>query len=119
MPAASTVSEVALVIIAIALSIHSLMLIAGTWLVIRGVKEMRAHLDRRLEVLEARVDGVLSAATRMTDTVDRCASQVSTILHHGERLTGAVVTAVVTPKALLAGAASKLITGWRRRRRAA
>ena len=118
MPADFAVGQTALVIIAIAVSIQSLLLIIGAWLVVRAWNDMTVKLERQLELLLARADQVTDATQQLAGTIERCVNRTSTLLHHGERLASVVAAGVATPKALLiAGAASKLITSWRGRRR--
>jgi len=113
----STVSQTALVIIAIAVSIHSLVLLSAAWLAMRALKSAQAKLDHRLDLLEARADSLTEATQRVSHSIERCVTQFSTIFQQGERLAGAVASAVATPKALLlAGAASRIVGNWRRNR---
>ena len=110
------VSQTALVVIAIAVSLQSLMLIAGAWLAMRAWNDARAQVDRQLTLLQARVDILTDAACRAVDTFEEGASRVSTLLHQGERVAGVMASVVGVPKAmLLAGVISKLMSRWRPR----
>jgi Na+-transporting NADH:ubiquinone oxidoreductase subunit NqrC len=110
-------SQTALVVIAIAVSLQSLLLIAGAWVAMRAWNDARAQVDRHLTLLQARADVLTEAACRAADTFEEGASRVSTLFHQGERVAGLVASAVGGPKAmLLAGVVSKLMS--RRRPRA-
>jgi len=118
MPADFAVGQAALVVIAIGLSIQSLVLVVGAWLAVRAWNDITAKLERQLEVVLARLDQLTDATQQMAGTIERCVNKTSTLLQHGELLASVLATTVATPKALLiAGAASKAVSTWRRRRR--
>jgi hypothetical protein len=117
MPADFTVGQNALVVIAIATSVQTLLLLVGAWLAIRVWNDLSAKLERRLDLLQARVETVADAAQKLAGTIEGCVDKTSTALQLGERLATVLASTVATPKALLvAGLASKLLSSWRRRR---
>ncbi len=116
MPADFRISQAALVVIAIALSIQSLLLVAGAWFLVLAWNRTKNQLDRRLDLLQARVDVLTDAAQHMVGTVDRCANQTSLILQQGERLASGLTALVAAPRTLLlAGATSRIFSRWRRK----
>ena len=100
----------------IALSIQSLLLVAGAWFLLLAWNRAKTELDRRLDLMQARVEVLTDAVQHMVGTVDRCASQTSLILHQGERLASGVTALVAAPRTLLlAGATSRFFSRWRRK----
>lgn len=111
-----TAGQVALVIIAAVLTIQTILMGVGAWMAVRASRALWAETDRRLSAIEARVTATTEVAGRLAVTTEECVRQVSGILRSGERVAGAVAGAIATPRAvLLAGAAAKLLTGWRHR----
>ena len=102
MPEATTISQVALVVIAVAASIQSLLLLGGAWFALRAWQDAKGQLDKHLTLLQSRVDGLSEATRHLVQTVDQGATHVSNVFGHGDRLAGAVVSAVAMPKVVLA-----------------
>jgi hypothetical protein len=119
MAADFTVGQTALVVIAIATSIQTLLLLAGAWLAIRMWSDLRAKLEHRLDALQARLGDVADAARQMAGAIESGVNTTSTALQFGERLATVLATTVASPQTLLAvGVASKLLSSWRRWRKA-
>ncbi|MEP7308091.1 MAG: hypothetical protein ABJA98_21525 [Acidobacteriota bacterium] len=117
MPADFRVGQTALVIIAIGVSIQSLLLIIGGWLAVKAWNDMTVKLERQWNLLLAGVDQATDATQQLAGTVERCVDKTSSLLHRGERLASVLATGMAGPKALLiAGAASTVVSSWRRRR---
>ena len=116
MPVETSITQTALVVIAVAASIQSLMLIVGGWFALRAWQEGKVQVDRHLTMLHERVDTLTDATRHLVQTVDQGASHVSNAFGHGERLASAVVSAVATPKVvLLASVVGRLASGLRSR----
>ena len=119
MTADFTVGQNALVVIAIATSIQTLLLLVGAWLAIRVWNDLNAKLERRLDALQTRIETLAGATKQLAGTIEGCVNKTSMALQLGEGLATALATTVAPPKTLLlVGIASKLLSSWRQRRRA-
>ena len=111
-------SQTALIVIAVAVSAQTLLLLAVGWYAYRAWSAARLDVERHLTRLLARVDTLSHSAEHALRTFDRGADTMSAAFASGERVAGAVARAVATPKALLlAGFVRSVAAGWRRRSR--
>lgn len=112
----NSISQAALVVIATAVSIQSLLMLVGAWLAVRAWRETQATLERHANLLHARVDVLSDAARYLVETIDDGAARVSSMFTTGERVAGAMASMVATPKVvLLAQLAGKVVSKWRGR----
>jgi hypothetical protein len=119
MPADPTTQN-ALIIIAIALSIQTLLM--ACTVIAMAVAWKRAHtmIDSQLGHFAARLDDVVSQTRMAAGALERSAARVDTVLHDAGDILRAVTTVIGAPRSwLMAGAASaaSAIARWRRSRR--
>jgi hypothetical protein len=110
----------ALNVIAIALSIQTLLVIAGFVGALIVWRRVAVEADRRLAELGGRLDDVLRETRQAAHAVGRMSEHADGLLGGTEGVVRALATVVAPSRALLAAgaasAASKLFLKWRRRR---
>jgi len=120
MPAAGSVSETALVVIAIAVAIQSAVMLAAIIGAIVIGRRMQAGIDRRYEALAAKLDDGLVQARLAVQAVNRVSDRASDVMGEAGDAVRNLASAATAPRSLLmAGAASAaggLLARWRRRR---
>ena len=123
-------SQRALVIIAAALSIQTLLMIGAVVAAAIGWKRMSAAVDLRLRALEehfndfnSRLDELSRHVRTAVQTVAHWSDQASGLADEAGNVVRSMASAVAAPRALLmagaATAASKILSRWRRSRRQA
>jgi hypothetical protein len=118
MPADPT-SQNALIVIAIALSIQTLLMVCTV--IAMAVAWKRAHnmLDTQLGHFSARLDDVVSQTRLAVGTLERSAAHVNSVLVDTGNIMRTVTMAIGAPRAwLMAGAATaaRALARWRRSR---
>ena len=119
MPADPTTQN-ALIIIAVALSIQTLLMICTVIAMTVAWKRAHAMIDSRLGNFAARLDDVVSQTRMAAGALERSAAHVDNVLHDAGHVLQAVATAVGAPRAwLMAGVTSAVsaVARWRRSRR--
>jgi hypothetical protein len=110
--------QIALVVMAVAVSLQTILLLAGIWFCYSAWTRGKEQLDQRFGLLQARLQGAAAATEQTMASIDRCATQTSSLLRHLERLAAGMATVAGGPRTwAAAGSASKLLSRWRRRRR--
>lgn len=113
----ATVSHMALVVIATAVCLQTVLMVAGAWFVMRAWRETQDSLERHARLLQVHVETLSQSARDLMETVDHGAARVSSVFTTGERVVGAVASVIATPKVvLLATLAGKAVSRWRGRR---
>jgi hypothetical protein len=112
-------SQNALVIIAIALSVQTLLMICTV--IVMAIAMRRAHtmVDTQLGHFAARLDDIASQTRVAVATIERSATQVNSVLNDAGQIARTVGTAIAAPRSLImAGAASaaSAFSRWRRSR---
>src|SRR5262245_49741006 len=118
MPADATTQN-ALIVIAVALSIQTLLMVCA--IVAMAFAWRRAHLmvEERLGNFSARLDDFASQTRVAVGALERSAAQVNAVVHDAGTIVRTVSTAITAPRAwLVAGAASaaSALSRWRRAR---
>jgi hypothetical protein len=119
MPADPTTQN-ALIIIAIAVSLQTLLMVCTVIAMAVAWKRAYAMIDSQLGRFVARLDDVASQTRVAVGALERSAAQVDNVLHDAGHILRAVTTAIGVPRAwLMAGAASaaSALARWRRSRR--
>ena len=110
----------ALNVIAIALSIQTLLVTAGFVAALVVWRRVTVEADRRLAELGGRLDDVLRETRQAAQAVGRMSEHADGLLGGTEGVVRALATVVAPSRALLAAgaasAASRLLLKWRRRR---
>jgi hypothetical protein len=110
----------ALNVIAIALSIQTLLVIAGFVAALVVWRRVTVEADRRLAELGGRLDDVLRETRQAAQAVGRMSEHADGLLGGTEGVMRTLATVVAPSRALLAAgaasAASRLLLKWRRRR---
>ena len=110
----------ALNVIAIALSIQTLLVIAGFVAALVVWRRVTVEADRRLAELGGRLDDVLRDTRQAAQAVGRMSEHADGFLGGTEAVVRTLATVVAPSRALLAAgaasAASRLLLKWRRRR---
>lgn len=118
MPADPT-SQNALIIIAIALSIQTLLMVCTVIAMAVAWKRAHAMLDTQLGHFSARLDDVVSQTRVAVGALERSAAHVNSVMLDTGNILRSVTTAIGAPRAwLMAGAASaaRALARWRRSR---
>ena len=118
MPADPTTQN-ALIIIAIALSIQTLLMVCTVIAMAVAWKRAQNLLNAQLGHFSARLDDVVSQTRVAVGALERSAAQVNHVLDDAGHILRAVTTAIGAPRAwLMAGAASaaSAFARWRRSR---
>jgi hypothetical protein len=122
-----SVTEIAIVVIAVAVTAQTLMMAVGlvagirAWRTVRTeVEQMQATLDQRLEAVSARIDEAVVDARIAARAVENLATRADGLVQDAASAAHTVGTAVTFPKALLltgaASAAKWVLSKWRPRR---
>jgi hypothetical protein len=118
-----TTSQTALVVIAIAASLQTALLLAGAIGAFVAWRRANAMLERRLDAFDAKLDEFSQHARQAADAVDRFSSHAGNALHSAGSVVRTVASAVSAPRTMLmAGAASALggvLSRWRHGKRPA
>ena len=111
---------IALVVIAIAVSVQTVLMIGGAIAAARAWRKMQDTQDR-YEAFVARVDSALVDTREAARAVQRVSDEAATTLGDLRHATRPVVGAVAAPRSLLVAgatsAAGALLTRWRKRRK--
>ena len=111
---------IALVVIAIAVSVQTVLMIGGAIAAARAWRKMQDTQDR-YEAFVARVDSALVDTREAARAVQRVSDEAATTLGDLRHATRSVVGAVAAPRSLLVAgatsAAGALLTRWRKRRK--
>ena len=120
MPEVGSVSETALVVIAVAVAIQSAVMLAAIVGAVIVGRRMQASIDQRYEVLAAKLDEGLIQARLAVQAVNRVTDRASDVMGEAGDAVRNLASAATAPRSLLmAGAASAaggLLARWRRRR---
>jgi F0F1-type ATP synthase assembly protein I len=119
MPADPTTQN-ALIIIAAALVIQTLLMVCTVIAMAIAWKRAQAMIDARLGHVSTRLDDVVAQTRMAVGAIERSAAQVDTVFHDAGHILRTVTTAVAVPRHwLMAGAASaaSAFARWRRTRR--
>lgn len=118
MPADPTTQN-ALIIIAVAVSIQTLLMVCSVIAMALAWKRAHATIDAQLGHFSARLDDVVSQTRVAVGALERSAKQVDSVLYDAGQIMRGVTTAIGAPRAwVMAGAASaaSAIARWRRSR---
>ena len=118
MPADPTIQN-ALIIIAVAISIQTLLMVCSVIAMAVAWKRTHATIDAQLGHFSARLDDVVSQTRVAVGALERSAKQVDSVLYDAGQIIRGVGTAIGAPRAwVMAGAASaaSAIARWRRSR---
>jgi hypothetical protein len=118
MPADPTTQN-ALIIIAVAVSIQTLVMVCSVIAMAVAWKRAHAAIDAQLGRFSSRLDDVVSQTRVAVGALERSAKQVDSVLYDAGQIMRAVATAIGAPRAwVMAGAASaaSAIARWRRSR---
>jgi hypothetical protein len=118
MPADPTTQN-ALIIIAVAVSIQTLLMVCSVIAMAVAWKRAHATIDAQLGHFSARLDDVVSQTRVAVGALERSAKQVDSVLYDAGQIMRGVTTAIGAPRAwVMAGAASaaSAIARWRRSR---
>jgi hypothetical protein len=120
MPADST-SQTALVIIAIAVSLQTVMLIAGVIVATLAWKRTQAAFESRLVDMSVKLDQIAGQTRRAMDSMEHLSGKATDVFHDAGSVVRSFASAVTAPRAfLMAGAASavsRVLSRWRGKRR--
>ncbi len=122
------VSDIAIVVIAVALTIQTVLIASGLVAGMRAwsramsdVRNWQASLDRRFDAFSTRIDEVVVDARLAARSVENLATRADGLMHDAATAAHSVKTAVTAPKALLltgAASAARWLLGKRRSRSA-
>jgi hypothetical protein len=118
MPADVTVQN-ALVVIAIALSIQTVLMLCTVIAISVAWKRAHANVDGHLSRFEQRLDDIATQTRVAVNALERSSTQVNTVLHDAGHVVRTLGSVMGAPRALLmAGAASAVsaFSRWRRSR---
>lgn len=118
MPADPTTQN-ALIIIAVAVSIQTLLMVCSVIAMAVAWKRANATIDAQLGHFSARLDDVVSQTRVAVGALERSAKQVDSVLYDAGQIIRGVATTIGAPRAwVMAGAASaaSAIARWRRSR---
>lgn len=119
MPADPTTQN-ALIVIAVALSVQTVVMVCTVVAMAVAWKRAHAMIDAQLGHFAARLDDVASQTRVAVGALERSAAQVDTVLHDAGHILRAVTNAVTAPRSwAMAGVASaaSALARWRRSRR--
>lgn len=119
MPADPTTQN-ALIVIAVALSVQTVLMVCTVVAMAVAWKRAHAMIDSQLGHFAARLDDVASQTRVAVTALERSAAQVDTVLHDAGHILRAVTNAVTAPRSwVMAGVAStaSALARWRRSRR--
>ena len=119
MPADPTTQN-ALIVIAVALSVQTVLMACTVVAMAVAWKRAHAMIDSQLGHFAARLDDVATQTRVVVGALERSAAQVDTVLHDAGHILRAVTNAVTAPRSwVMAGAASaaSALARWRRSRR--
>ena len=119
MPADPTTQN-ALIVIAVALSVQTVLMICTVVAMALAWKRAHAMIDSQLGHFAARLDDVATQTRVAVGALERSAAQVDTVLHDAGHILRTVTTAVTAPRSwVMAGVASaaSALARWRRSRR--
>jgi hypothetical protein len=110
---------IALVVIAIAVSVQTILMIGGAIAAARAWRKLQDTQDR-YEAFVARIDSALVDTREAARAVQRVSDEAATTLGDLRHATRSVIGAVAAPRNLLVAgatsAAGALLTRWRKRR---
>ena len=112
-------SETALIVIAVAVSVQTLLTLGIVVGAVVAWKRAQATLEDRYQALSARVDNAVKPLQDAADAIHRVSDRASDAIGQAGRVAGAVSTFVTAPRNLaMMGAASlaSIILKWRRGR---
>ena len=122
------VSDIALIVIAVAVSIQTALIAAGfvagmrAWRRVESdVRDWQAALDHRIDAVSSRIDEVVVDARLAARSVENLAARANGLMHDAASAAQTVRTAVLAPKSLLltgAATAARWLLGKRRSRQA-
>ena len=118
MPADPTTQN-ALIVIAIALSIQTVLMVCTVIAMAVALKRTQNMLDAKLTHFSARLDDVVSQTRVAVGALERSAAQVNSVLHDAGNILRTVTTTIGAPRAWLmtgAAAAAQAYRRWRRSR---
>jgi hypothetical protein len=118
MPADPTTQN-ALIIIAVALSVQTVLMVCTVVAMAVAWKRALAMIDSQLGHFAARLDDVASQTRVVVGALERSAAQVETVLHDAGHILRGVTNAVTAPRSwVMAGVASaaSALARWRRSR---
>jgi len=112
--------ETALVIIAVAVSVQTLLMAAFAFGAVSAWRRAHEQLDQRYRELVARLDQVAAPVRRAADAMTHASTRASETLNRADNVATAVGQAIALPRSLFAvGAAtvaSMVLSRWRRSR---
>jgi hypothetical protein len=118
MPADATIQN-ALIVIAIAVSVQTVLLLCTVIAISVAWKRAHATVDVHLNRFEERLDDIATQTRVAVNALERSSTQVSTVLHDAGSVLRTVGSVVGAPRSwLMAGAASaaSALARWRRSR---
>ena len=118
MPADPTTQN-ALIIIAVAVSIQTLLMVCSAIAMAVAWKRAHATIDAQLGHFSARLDDVVSQTRVAAGALERSAARVDSVLYDAGQIMRAVTTTIGAPRTwMMAGAASaaSAIARWRKSR---
>jgi hypothetical protein len=124
MPDPATV-ETTLIVIAVSLSVQTLLLVGGSFAVWVAYRRAQAAVSEEVRELRATTDDIARTLQRAADAVGRgsdavgdAVSDARHAVHSVGALTSTVATAIATPRTAAAMGVLKGVQWWRRRRQA-
>lgn len=106
-------AEVSLIVIAIAVSVQTLLMIVGAWYAYRAWTSLSADFERHATHVIGRLDTLADSTQEALRRVDVATERMSSVFASGERVAGAVASVVTTPKAfMLATFAGRMVSRW-------
>jgi hypothetical protein len=118
MPADATIQN-ALIVIAVALSVQTVLMLCTVIAISVAWKRAHAMVDTQLTRFGERLDDVAAQTRMAADAIERSSRQVNTILHDAGGVMRSVGTFVGTPRTLLMtglASAASAFSRWRRAR---
>ena len=119
-PPADSTGATALIVIAVAVSVQTLLLLAFAVGAMSAWRRMHEELDQRYRELVARMDQLAAPVRRAADAMTAVSTRASDTLNRAEDVATAVGRVIAVPRSLFAvGAAtvaSMVLSKWRRSR---
>jgi urease gamma subunit len=110
--------QTALIVIAIAVSVQTLLLLTAAVAGVLAWRRMEQQVGVRYAALAARVDDAVAQTRRAVDAVDRVSSQASDVLGKAGHVVGSIAAMAAIPghlvRALAVSASKNLFANWRR-----
>jgi uncharacterized protein YoxC len=118
MPADATIQN-ALIVIAVALSVQTVLLLCTVIAISVGLKRTHTMLDAQLNRFGERLDDMATQTRMAVDAIERSSSQVNTMLHDAGGVLRTVGSFMGAPRTLLmsgVASAASAFSRWRRSR---